>query len=224
MRRQLLIGGQTYLNGRSQTIRWRPGTRAGLLIDREIWARPAPADARLADVLHEAAGAGWWQPTVSAFPPGLMPGTSLPVLSREAATAARQLSADSPASRPKLSGPDDLVRAALDVAGVQYLDGWQRAALLEVLADVPGVVLDGARSDLAGRRGLAFRFVGSPNLLTVIIDRRTGEILAANRVLRDLDEAVLFTTLYLDRGRCAGTWQTAGPDSRRGSSCCGGAR
>jgi len=93
----------------------------------------------------------------------------------------------------------------------------QRAALLDVLAGVPGVVLDGERSDLAGRRGLALRFVGSPNLLTVIIDRRTGEILARTGPAR-LDEAVLFTTLYLDRGRCADTWQTTGPDHRRASS------
>jgi hypothetical protein len=120
------------------------------------------------------------------------------------------------------------VRAALAVARMQYLDGPQRAALLEVLAAVPGVVLDGHRTDLTGRPGLAFRFVNSPDLLTVVVDGHSGEILAAITVWTALDIGgpAQFNTLYLQRRQCpptGWTWEHGWPAQPQSLFCCGGA-
>ncbi|MEU3528113.1 CU044_5270 family protein [Streptomyces sp. NPDC038707] len=65
----------------------------------------------------------------------------------------------------------------------------QRAALLRVLADTKGIVHTGKVKDRAGRTGEAFsltgRFGGLPDRRTLILDPRTGNLLASEEQILD---------------------------------------
>ncbi|MEV0611175.1 CU044_5270 family protein [Polymorphospora rubra] len=86
----------------------------------------------------------------------------------------RQLHTISPAR----GGPTRLLTAVGDLARDHYLDHPQRVALLHVLADIPGIEYQSAVTDIAGRTGIRVQVSDSDGTTALIIDPRTGELLA----------------------------------------------
>ena len=96
----------------------------------------------------------------------------------------------------------------LELLVEQSTSSRQRAAALQAFAYVPGVRMLGDRKDVRGRTGLAMRYVwpavngGSGQILTVIVDRRTGYMLQdTTRSLRPFSHMTpaqsLVRTVYL---------------------------
>ena len=88
---------------------------------------------------------------------------------------------------PVENGPAETIVAATDLVREQVLGPAQRAALLRVLATVPGLVYEGTTKDRAGRAGHAFSLRnahgGLANVKTVIVDPATGRLLARETLL-----------------------------------------
>jgi hypothetical protein len=88
---------------------------------------------------------------------------------------------------PVTNGPDETLVAITDLLREQVLSAPERAAVLRVLATVPGLTYQGTTTDRAGRTGKAFALDNSlgglPSRQTLIIDPATGRILDDERVL-----------------------------------------
>jgi hypothetical protein len=85
------------------------------------------------------------------------------------------------------SGDDATADAVVDLLGERVLTPSERAALLRVVAGIPGLSFTGTTTDRAGRRGEAYSVVlmasGLPTTYTFVIDPATGIFLAHERVL-----------------------------------------
>jgi hypothetical protein len=88
---------------------------------------------------------------------------------------------------PVQNGPAEVIVAITDLIGEQVLGPAQRAALLRVLATVPGLAYAGEATDRAGRKGHAFRLRnrlgGLTNDLTLMVDPAGGRLLYNETVL-----------------------------------------
>jgi hypothetical protein len=88
---------------------------------------------------------------------------------------------------PAENGPDETLVAITDLVRERVLGPAQRAALLRVLAGVPGLKYVGTTVDRAGRKGEAFTLRNSRGGLlndhTLIVDPATGRLLDAEMLL-----------------------------------------
>jgi hypothetical protein len=87
---------------------------------------------------------------------------------------------------PVSNGPMEVLQAVADLYREQVLVPGQRAALLRVLASVPGLRYVGAAKDRTGRPGKAFTLVdshGVPTRYTMIIDADSGALLSFEQAL-----------------------------------------
>ncbi|MFD7639129.1 CU044_5270 family protein [Kitasatospora sp. NPDC059795] len=93
-------------------------------------------------------------------------------------------------STPAVDNPSGAAEAIRSVLRAQALDPAQRAALLRLIAAIPGLRHDGTVVDRAGRPGEAFSAEsagsGLPTRYTFIVDPTTGRVLG--------DEAMLTTS------------------------------
>ncbi|MEV7230946.1 hypothetical protein AB0M79_28595 [Polymorphospora sp. NPDC051019] len=79
---------------------------------------------------------------------------------------------------PPRGGPTRLLTAVGDLARDHYLDHPQRAAVLHILADIPGIEYQPAATDIAGRTGIRVQVSDSHGTTALIINPGTGELLA----------------------------------------------
>lgn len=83
--------------------------------------------------------------------------------------------------------PVQYLEDVAELAGVRLLNPAQRAAVLSLLADLPGITVTGTVTDRAGRVGEAFSITSSahglPAQYTVIVDPRSGALLGYEAVL-----------------------------------------
>ncbi|WP_407566943.1 CU044_5270 family protein [Polymorphospora sp. A560] len=83
--------------------------------------------------------------------------------------------------------PVQYLEDVAELAGVRLLNPAQRAAVLRLLADLPGITASGTVTDRAGRNGEAFSitssFHGLPAQYTIIIDPLSGALLGYEEVL-----------------------------------------
>ncbi|MFJ8691210.1 hypothetical protein [Micromonospora wenchangensis] len=100
--------------------------------------------------------------------------------------------------------PRMLVDGVVALANSQYLNRQQRATSLRVLATVPGIAYLGPTTDLAGRSGLAFAVTADGSASQLLVDPRTGEILAAHERLTGRRPGLFSYVLILERGHTAG--------------------
>lgn len=90
-------------------------------------------------------------------------------------------------SNVSLSDPMGAAQAAGDLLQRQVLGPQQRAALLHVIGQLPGLTSDGEVVDRAGRQGAAFSATSSgsglPTRYTFIVDTRSGQVLGLEETL-----------------------------------------
>lgn len=90
-------------------------------------------------------------------------------------------------SNVSLSDPKGAAQAAGDLLQRQVLGPQQRAALLHVIGELPGLTFDGKVVDRAGRHGEAFSATsagsGLPTLYTFIVDPASGQVLGVEETL-----------------------------------------
>ncbi|MGC4828873.1 CU044_5270 family protein [Micromonospora arida] len=83
--------------------------------------------------------------------------------------------------------PVQYLEDAAQLAGVRLLNPAQRAAVLTLLADLPGITVTGTVTDRAGRTGEAFSIAtdahGLPTQYTMIVDPRSGALMGYEEVL-----------------------------------------
>ncbi|MFF2662864.1 hypothetical protein ACFVUH_36605 [Kitasatospora sp. NPDC058032] len=90
---------------------------------------------------------------------------------------------------PGVDGPGGASQAVHDLLTARALTGGQRAAVLELIASLPGLELTGTVTDRAGRVGVAYsassKESGLPTRYTFIIDPGTGRVLAQEATLTE---------------------------------------
>ena len=90
---------------------------------------------------------------------------------------------------PAENGPAEVMVAITDLARERVLTPAERAAVLRVLARVPGLMANGEVEDRAGRIGQAFslnsRYTGLMTRYTLIVDPATGEFLGFEQMLTE---------------------------------------
>ncbi|XTZ15378.1 hypothetical protein ACQSSU_28785 [Micromonospora echinospora] len=97
--------------------------------------------------------------------------------------------------------PRVLTSGIVGLATSQYLDRGQRAATLRVLAGIPRIAYLGESTDIVGRAGFAFAVTADGTTSTLIIEPRTGELLAAQEWVNTTVRPGLFSyVLILERG------------------------
>ncbi|GIE78752.1 hypothetical protein Aph02nite_47020 [Actinoplanes philippinensis] len=88
---------------------------------------------------------------------------------------------------PRENGPYETIVAVTDLARERLLTPAVRAAVLRVVAQLPGLTLDGSVTDRAGRTGTAFSVTtdhsGLPTRHTLIVDPVTGVLLGYEQML-----------------------------------------
>ncbi|MFI7650319.1 CU044_5270 family protein [Micromonospora sp. NPDC049460] len=86
-----------------------------------------------------------------------------------------------------VQAPVQYLEDVAQLAGVRLLNPAQRAAVLTLLADLPGITVTGTVTDRAGRTGEAFSITtnahGLPAQYTVIVDPRSGALLGYEEML-----------------------------------------
>lgn len=119
--------------------------------------------------------------TVAAGESGYM--WPLGSLSAEPTVLARQLEQ----GHPVANGPAERLVAITDAVREQPLSPAVRAQMLDYLAQTPGLRLDGAVQDRAGRNGIGVsvdsNYSGLPTRYTVIVDPQDGRVLAFEQML-----------------------------------------
>ncbi|MFG1872091.1 hypothetical protein [Micromonospora arborensis] len=96
-----------------------------------------------------------------------------------------------------------LAGGVIGLAVSQYLNRDQRATCLRALADLPGITYGGEARDVAGRLGLAFTVIADGSTTTLVVDARTGELLAAEERVSGNRPGLLSYVLILERGHTA---------------------
>ncbi|GAA4580844.1 hypothetical protein GCM10023194_10340 [Planotetraspora phitsanulokensis] len=90
---------------------------------------------------------------------------------------------------PADNGPAETLVAITDLVGERVLSAPERAAVLRVLATVPGLQYEGTTTDRAGRTGKAFSLDsdhgGLPNRKTLIVDPADGRIVDDEETLTE---------------------------------------
>ncbi|MFB7672272.1 CU044_5270 family protein [Kitasatospora purpeofusca] len=90
---------------------------------------------------------------------------------------------------PGVDGPGGASQAVHDLLVERALTGGQRAAVLELIASLPGLEVTGTVTDRAGRVGVAYsassKESGLPTRYTFIIDPGTGRVLAQEETLTE---------------------------------------
>ena len=85
--------------------------------------------------------------------------------------------------------PVQYLEDVAELAGMRLLAPAQRAAVLRLLADLPGITVTGTVTDRAGRPGEAFSITSSahglPAQYTLIVDPRSGSLLGYEAVLTE---------------------------------------
>nr|WP_243706501.1 hypothetical protein [Micromonospora sp. KC721] len=111
--------------------------------------------------------------------------------------------------------PRLLVGGVVGLATSQYLHHEQRAACLRVLAIIPTIAYQGETKDIAGRPGLAFAVTADGSTSTIVIDARTGELLAAHERVTGPRPGLFAYVLVVERGRTASVGDTVRPRATR---------
>ncbi|GAA3059703.1 CU044_5270 family protein [Actinokineospora globicatena] len=90
-------------------------------------------------------------------------------------------------NHPRANGPTEVIASITDLVRQRVLTADERAAVLRVLATVPGLRHDGTTHDRTGRPGMVFSLDsnghGLPTRYSLVIDPGTGLILAREEVL-----------------------------------------
>ncbi|MGC4886642.1 hypothetical protein [Micromonospora sp. DT227] len=136
--------------------------------------------------------------TTTTYPPG----TLRPYLPEPLPTTARSL-ADALAPRQlaaESAYPRILVGGIVTLVSSQYLSRQQRATTLRVLASVPGITYRGLTRGLLGRTGLTFAVAAGGSTIELLVDPRTGEVLAAQEHLTERLRGLFSYVLILERG------------------------
>ncbi|WP_405008535.1 hypothetical protein OHV13_34410 [Kitasatospora purpeofusca] len=113
---------------------------------------------------------------------------------------------------PGIDGPLGTSQAVHDLLVERALTAGQRAAVLELIASLPGIETTGTVTDRAGRPGTAYSATskesGLPTRYTFIIDPATGSVLAQEATLTETAgmlnvpiPSVTSYNVYLDRAR-----------------------
>jgi hypothetical protein len=97
--------------------------------------------------------------------------------------------------------PDNLLFEILDIQYDTYLGRDQRAAVLRLIAVLPGVVDEGGSTDIAGRRGITFRFTDTGATTWLTVNPITGELLSYRRTFNDTKSTFFTYKLLLSRDR-----------------------
>ena len=88
---------------------------------------------------------------------------------------------------PPENGPAETIVAVTDLARERVLTPGERAAVLHVVAALPGLKYHGSVEDRAGRTGVAFSvdsaYSGLMTRYTLIVDERTGALLGHEQML-----------------------------------------
>ncbi|WP_334609869.1 hypothetical protein [Micromonospora sp. CPCC 205546] len=92
-----------------------------------------------------------------------------------------------------------LASGVVGLATSQYLNQEQRTATLRVLASIPTITYQGETTDIAGRTGLAFAVTADGSTWQLIIDGRTGELLAAHERVTGKRPGLFSYVLILER-------------------------
>ncbi|WP_433531321.1 hypothetical protein ACQPYA_04205 [Micromonospora sp. CA-263727] len=103
-----------------------------------------------------------------------------------------------PATEPTY--PRVLANSVINIAIYHHLDRSQRAALLRVLAAVPGITYQATTTDLAGRAGMSFQVVADRSTVKLIIDPVTGELLSAGEWVDGFRPGLFGFVLIVGRG------------------------
>ena len=112
-----------------------------------------------------------------------------------------ELTAQLVALRGTTTSTDDLLFDIVDIQYTAYLGRDQRAAVLRLIAGLPTVVDEGESTDIAGRRGITFRFTDTAATTWLIINPATGEVLSYRRAFNDPQATFSAYSLLLDRDR-----------------------
>ncbi|HEX8632450.1 MAG TPA: CU044_5270 family protein [Catenuloplanes sp.] len=113
--------------------------------------------------------------------------------------------------QPADTGPQALLWAFCDLARYHYLDRDVRAASLRVLATIDGLTYAGETRDLAGRTALAFRLDSANNRDTILLDPRTGRLLARTQNVTTSPPALFTHAVFLDADRVARPGEVPAP-------------
>ncbi|MFE9187925.1 hypothetical protein ACFYMB_31865 [Micromonospora haikouensis] len=135
---------------------------------------------------------------LTRYPPGeLAPYIAEPIPTDPTALAAA-LAPPTPDTPP--ADPRTLINGVIGMARSQHINRDQRAAVLRVLAGIPGITYRGQVTDVAGRPGLGFRLTTDGNTLDLVVDTTTGAILAAQDTVQASSRPGLFShVLFLTR-------------------------
>ncbi|SCG38688.1 hypothetical protein [Micromonospora coxensis] len=107
--------------------------------------------------------------------------------------------------------PRLLANGVVGLATGQYLNREQRAASLRVLANIPGIAYLGESTDLAGRTGLIFAVTADGSTSQLLVDPRSGDILAAQERVTGHRPGLFSYVLILARGHTASSGAAAQP-------------
>ncbi|WP_433345523.1 hypothetical protein [Micromonospora sp. CA-111912] len=94
-----------------------------------------------------------------------------------------------------------LASGIVGLATSQYLTQEQRTATLRVLAGISTITYQGETTDIAGRTGFGFAVTADGSTWQLIIDERTGELLAAQERVTGKRPGLFSYVLILERGR-----------------------
>lgn len=178
------IGGERVTSAVVPLIRevWRAADGSGRVVER--YAAPVfrSGDGKRAWQQQGSPGAGE-KPRETTYPAGGFPGMWADRPPADAAALAAWLRTGHPAG----NGPAETLVAITDLARERVLSPAERAAVVRVLARVPGIESTGAVTDRAGRTGEAFSVVsgysGLPTRYTLILDPADGRLLGYEQML-----------------------------------------
>ncbi|WP_328384395.1 hypothetical protein OHQ88_33505 (plasmid) [Micromonospora zamorensis] len=184
---------------RTDVRRWRrDADSSGREITRRLPDVPRVAHSPKPDERERFAAA---RETTTRYAAGELPPYLPSPLPTDPGTLADMLAPRQRAGEPAY--PRMLAGGIVNVATTQYLDRGQRATTLRVLASVPNVAYQGEMTDLAGRAGLGFTVTGDGSTLQIVVEARTGEVLAAEERLIGNRPGLFSSVLILERGHTA---------------------
>lgn len=191
---------------------WRGGDGSGRI---RVDAAPPEFPDQRARQAWEEQGSPAPERRDETFGPGRLGGLYPPVLpgDQQGLRAALQQ------AHPVKNGPAEALVSVVDLYKEQTPGADVRAGVLDYLADVPGLTVQGLTPDRAGRQGLAVGLVsdmtGLPTRFTLVFDQRDGRLLSAEQTLTVTPGAlnvpvpsVIDYVLFLDGSRTDDTAAT----------------